>query len=51
LLSIERFHLGLDYFQNYASLISSITPAQILEASRRYLDPEKLIIISAGVEK
>ncbi|HOJ00840.1 MAG TPA: pitrilysin family protein [Anaerolineaceae bacterium] len=51
LLSIERFHLGLDYFQNYASLISSITPAQILEASRRYLDPEKLIIISAGAEK
>ncbi|MGV8025883.1 MAG: M16 family metallopeptidase [Anaerolineaceae bacterium] len=50
LLSIERFNLGLDYFQNYAERIQSITPAQILEASRRYLDPEKLVIISAGAE-
>lgn len=48
LLSIERFNLGLDYFQNYTERIRSITPAQILEASRRYLDPEKLVIISAG---
>ena len=50
LLSIERFNLGLDYFQNYAERIQSITPAQILEASRRYLDPQKLVIISAGAE-
>jgi len=50
LLSIERFHLGLDYFQNYAECIQSITSAQILEASRRYLDPKKLVIISAGAK-
>lgn len=50
LLSIERFGLGLDYFQNYAKRIQSITPEQILEVSRRYLDPKKLVIISAGAK-
>lgn len=48
LLSIERFNLGLDYFQKYADRIQNITPDQILEVSRKYLDPEKLVIISAG---
>jgi len=50
LLSIERFGLGLDYFQNYAKRIQAITPEQILEVSRCYLDPEKLVIISAGAK-
>jgi zinc protease len=50
LLSIERFGLGLDYFQNYTKRILSITPEQILEVSRRYIDPEKLVIISAGAK-
>lgn len=50
LLSIERFNLGLNYLQNYESCISNINPEQILEASRRYLDPEKLVIISAGAK-
>jgi zinc protease len=51
LLSIERFNLGLDYFQKYADRIQNITPDQILEVSRKYLDPEKLVIISAGAEE
>jgi len=50
LLSIERFNLGLDYFQKYAERILSINPEQIMEVSRRYLDPEKLVIISAGAK-
>jgi zinc protease len=50
LLSIERFELGLDYFQTYADRLRRITPEQILEVSRRYLDPGKLVIINAGAK-
>ena len=50
LLSIERFNLGLNYFQNYERYIQSITSEQIVEVSRKYLDPQKLVIISAGVK-
>ena len=51
LLSIERFNLGLNYIQNYEGYINSITPEQILKVSRRYLDPQKMVIISAGEKK
>lgn len=50
LLNLERFNLGLDYYLRYADLINSITPDMALETARRYLDPEKLIIVSAGTE-
>lgn len=48
LLSLERFQLGLDYFQRYPELIKSITPAQVLEVARRYIHPDRLAIVSAG---
>lgn len=50
LLNLERFNLGLDYYLRYADLINSITPDMALETARRHLDPEKLIIVSAGTE-
>jgi zinc protease len=48
ILSMERFALGLDYYQRYAQTIRAITPADILNASRKYLDPDRLVITSAG---
>ena len=48
LLTIERNQLGLDYFQQYEEFVSGITPESILEASRKYLDPGKLVISTAG---
>jgi zinc protease len=48
LLTIERNQLGLDYFQQYEEFVSGITPESILEASRKYLDPGKLAISTAG---
>jgi zinc protease len=48
LLSLERFQLGLDYYQHYAGLVESVTPAQILEVARCYLDPDTFAIVSAG---
>jgi zinc protease len=48
ILNLERFNLGLDYLQRYPGLVNQITPDEILSAARTYIDPEKLIIVSAG---
>jgi len=48
LLTMEQHQLGFDYLQNYEKMIQQITPESILEAAREYLDPERLIISSAG---
>jgi len=51
LLNLERFDLGLDYLQSYPQRIRAITREDILAAARTYIDPEKLVIISAGPGK
>lgn len=48
ILNLERFQLGLDYYKRYPALVESVTPEQILEVARRWLDPERFAIISAG---
>lgn len=50
LLKMHRFNLGLDYYKRFPALVSQITAEQVLEVARRYLDPEKLVIVSAGPE-
>ena len=45
---IERYDLGLDYYQRYPALIRAITRDQILETARRFLDPQRLAVIIAG---
>ena len=51
LLTVERFQLGLDYFVNYAGRVRSITPEDILEAAQSYINPQALIIVSAGPDQ
>lgn len=48
LLNIERFQLGLDYYQRYPQLVRSVTPDKVLEAACRYWHPDRLAIVSAG---
>lgn len=50
LLHLERYDLGLDYYQRYPELIAAITRDEILETARRYIDPERLAIAIAGPE-
>jgi predicted Zn-dependent peptidase len=38
----------LDYFLEYPKQIQSVTPEEVLEASRKYLDPDRLAIAVAG---
>ncbi len=51
ILTVERFGLGLDYFQHYAEKILTITSQQILETAQKYLHPDRLVIASAGPGK
>ncbi len=51
LLNLERFQLGLDFYQRYPSLVEAVTAVQVLETAQKYLTPEKLIIVSAGTRK
>lgn len=48
ILNLERFNLGLDYLQRYPDMIRKITPQDILTAAQKYIDPDRLIIVSAG---
>jgi zinc protease len=48
LISIERYQLGLDYYQRFPGLINAVTTEEILKISRDYLDPDRLGIGMAG---
>ena len=48
LLNTERFNLGLNYFHQYPQKIEDITADGILQASRKYLDPDRLAVATAG---
>ncbi len=48
LVSIERYNLGLDYYRRYPDLIRAITPQAVIETARKYLQPDKLAIATAG---
>jgi len=50
LIRMETHQLGLDYLRNYEKMILEITPQSVLEAAREFLDPDRLVISSAGAE-
>ncbi len=45
LTSIEIYNLGLDYPQKYASLINSVTREDIQRVAKKYLHPDRLVIV------
>jgi zinc protease len=48
LLNIERHNLGLDYYLRYADLVNEVSREGVLDAARKFIDPEKLAIAVAG---
>ena len=48
LLNVERYNLGLDYYRRYADRIKAVKRADVLAAARKYIDPDKLAIATAG---
>lgn len=48
LLNIEGFSLGLDYLIRLQEIVEKITTEDILQTAKTWLDPEKLIRVTAG---
>jgi zinc protease len=48
LINLERYRLGLDYYQRYQGIINAVTRDAILETGRKYLHPDYLVISTAG---
>ena len=48
LVNLEKFELGLDYYERYAELVQAITAEEVLETAQHYLDPDRLGIAVAG---
>ena len=48
LLNVERFKLGMDYYQRYAQRVRAIKRADVIEAARAFIDPERLVVATAG---
>jgi zinc protease len=45
LVQVEYYGLGLDYFEKYPSLITSITSEDVLRVAKKYLHPEEYILV------
>ena len=48
LLNIERHQLGLDYYHRYQDLVNEVTAEDVLTTARKFIDPDKLVIATAG---
>jgi zinc protease len=48
LLNIERHQLGLDYYHHYKNLVNEVTAEDVLNAARKFIDPDRLAIAAAG---
>lgn len=48
LLNIERYDLGLDYYQRYASLVRNTRRADVIACARKWIDPDRLVVATAG---
>jgi len=48
LLNMERYDLGLDFYHRYEGIVHGVTRADVLETARKYIDPDRLVISTAG---
>jgi len=48
LLRIERFGHGLDYLDRFPDLINALTIEDLQRAARLHLDPDRVVIGTAG---
>ena len=51
MINIERYGLGLDYYQRYPSLVANMTVEEIQQVAAQYLLPERMQISSAGPDQ
>jgi zinc protease len=46
--NIFIYDLGLDYYSTYAKQVHAVTAEQALDVARRYVVPERLVVIAVG---
>jgi len=45
---MERLELGLDYLHRYPGLVQAVTPEEIINVARKYMDPDRYVLSVAG---
>ena len=48
LLAVDRYKLGADYLNDYRKAVEAVTPEDVRAVARKYLDPDKLVLVAAG---
>jgi zinc protease len=48
LVSVERYGLGLDYFEKYQQAVAAVTPEDIKAMADKYLKPAHMVLVAAG---
>lgn len=48
LLLIERYHLGLNYLDDYRKAVTAVTAEEVQAVARKYIDPEHMVLVVAG---
>jgi zinc protease len=48
LLTIERHQLGFQFLEDYRQAVAAVTPEDVQAVARKYLDPQRLVIVAAG---
>ena len=48
IVRMERFGLGLNYLREFPDLVEQITKEDILRIAKKYINPKKMITVSAG---
>jgi zinc protease len=48
---IERYGLGLDYVDRYPALVGALTAEMLQAVASKYLDPDRLAVVTAGPER
>jgi len=49
--NIFIYDLGLDYYTRYAQQVNAVTAAQALDVAKRYIVPDRLVVIAVGDRK
>jgi zinc protease len=48
LILIDHYHLGPHYIDKFRKAVSEVTPRDVQEVARKYIDPKHMILVAAG---
>jgi len=51
LSDIPIYNLGLTYYAEYSKKVEAVTPAQVQEVAKKYLLPDKMLVVAVGDQK